>query len=1535
MCPSSTRPKFAIASLSLGSCLHHTLPVKIKAAIPDFEQFVSEVKQGQHTSLFPPSFDHETATERECAVAISTLCKSHSLSIPVLQPLRGFENFASPEAIAHALDDAERWLALMPQLETDLLLVCSNFIEGYQPRQTVKHYLDMQVTAFRLLGERAQKYGLKVGYEALAWGTVVDRWDLAWSVVKEVDMPNVGLILDSFNSLGNQYADPSLPSGVRPISQSILLSNLSALSGIPGDKVFLYQIADAQRPTSPIPSTPSAPARMTWSRASRLFPCETELGAYLPVAKFSDAVMKTGYKGWWSLEVFNKSLMQEGEGCVRSHGERGIRGLKKLWRAVEEVKQAKNEQEKEKAAISYISESKHLGRAAGSQTQTQQAQPTMTPTLTVAYIAIDVSENRQHSVVFRIRPIALFAARRAKRDPHISRLPSELLAAIVLLWADEPSRVKSRGYRVWWTAAACCNGLDPCSFCTDAGVECSYSSEPRRRGPPAGYLRYTETRVSILETFLGLVLSSLSHGNKSEAGTSNNSHARGSLPGPQTFADLANVIRAESTTATQDVWDAYKAVWSASETARVLEKVVVSFAAIVPRPEGQDAGANAGSSKPLLPPRASNDPGAAVSAAESTGMPTPHPHPNTHPEKTQAQTLDPLSPPIPASIFPHNQQHRNSFVHIPESYERTGGRALTPVSVLANVNAAQHVALPPSPTSARPQPNSRIHAHLHPHSQSPQLLQLTHPSSHPSAHTQAHDDLRHITESYSFLEAGGACEPPLRSIPSPASPMRYHHHGEESDSAMMLDDGAPEMSGGYTGAYWRTAQLALREMSPITSTLSALPPTDSIELPPPHVLSQLIDIHYLHVHPTLPILPPKSTLSYMLTSSLNPTSTSPSASASEAHICLILALCAYSGRLSPSVGHSLSSSVTPMQTPTHDHAVLMAMMGGLSPGKVAADLWYEQARTAMNAALRRRGCVETVQTLLLLALRDWGKGNEGQAWLLVGESFAFYLPDDFSVIFSSRITIGLAVRMGQELGLHLATHPNLSSLSHAQSQQFSPEEARMRNNIWGVTIILDVFLSLQLDRPSAISPPSPHHHFNYLSNGIGVAVPSPSAHNQTSSSAAPTTADSMLISNPAGALFAQTISLCRIVSRINFYLYHASLPMPVDGSSANLSAGQVDRLSNDCSPTEKLSVLKDELESWHMALPGQFRISVGEKTAPREVLEVNMLYYVAVILLWRPFCKGRTLHAAETSLEAASTFNVLLEKYRSAPLHPSDPLLAPSTPSTLLTSCNPTLIYLIFTASIAHVSSFRTLSLTLSQTGERPSTTMRLQTQLHLLNCGEALGAIGGTWELAGRCERTLGRLMELEGMKAGAGSVAVAATRPGTASGPGPASMGDGMSLGKRKRECGVETFPHKQHNMGHPNMHSTPPTFDDMPEVPATVDPMHRGSFSGAAGVPPASASASTSSSQIIPSQPPPSGAGPSGHGAAQWLLPSPTTTDSGAGSSFFDTVDMIVDDTAMSTGFEAPAADLFMGVWDGEWDENFLWSQLFSAGVMPDTG
>ncbi|KAF7377560.1 Xylose isomerase-like protein [Mycena sanguinolenta] len=440
-------PKFAIASLSLGNCAHHNLPTKIRTAaslgydgieifIPDFDAFVREVEQGLHRDLFPDAkLPAKDALEVECAKAIGGLCESLNIAIPVLQPLRGFENFASSSCLgggglSAALEAAERWLRLMPHLKTRLLLVCSNFIEpedhpfapfdpakeplsslsgsmgpqttppGPAPspflpspmQEQLSAYLDAQVEAFTALGKIAARYGVRIGYEALAWGTVVDNWEQVWDVVRRVGRENVGIILDSFNYLGNQYADPMvsptflrnatscsqtpipsliplvppLPHGVplrhphslmahlqpQNATHKAVLQNLALLAQtVPAHKVFLYQVADAGPPCTPpatIEPAPHTPARMIWSRAARLFPCEDTRGAWLPVVDMSVAVVEAGYPAaanyacgdeddaWWSLEVFNNSLMDPRPECVQEHGARGLVGLRTLWDRVSE-----------------------------------------------------------------------------------------------------------------------------------------------------------------------------------------------------------------------------------------------------------------------------------------------------------------------------------------------------------------------------------------------------------------------------------------------------------------------------------------------------------------------------------------------------------------------------------------------------------------------------------------------------------------------------------------------------------------------------------------------------------------------------------------------------------------------------------------------------------------------------------------------------------------------------------------------------------------------------------------------------------------------------------------------------------------------------------------------------------------------------------------------------------------------------------------------------------------------------------------------
>jgi 4-hydroxyphenylpyruvate dioxygenase len=111
------------------------------------------------------------------------------------------------------LDRAERKFELMQELGAPLLLVCSNA----QP--DVSGDLGLIAEQLAELAERAAKHSLRIGFEALAWGTKINRFAQAFEVVQRANHPHLGLILDSFHTLAVRD-DPA------------------AIAQLPGDKVF-------------------------------------------------------------------------------------------------------------------------------------------------------------------------------------------------------------------------------------------------------------------------------------------------------------------------------------------------------------------------------------------------------------------------------------------------------------------------------------------------------------------------------------------------------------------------------------------------------------------------------------------------------------------------------------------------------------------------------------------------------------------------------------------------------------------------------------------------------------------------------------------------------------------------------------------------------------------------------------------------------------------------------------------------------------------------------------------------------------------------------------------------------------------------------------------------------------------------------------------------------------------------------------------------------------------------------------------------
>lgn len=136
-------------------------------------------------------------------------------------------------------------------------------------------------------------------------------WKDVWNIVKEVDRPNIGLCLDTFQTAGGEWADPRTSSGLledvsKDEVEQRFHKSLEELSNtIPKDKIYLLQISDAYKAPQPFDAERDDSGllpRGRWSHDFRPLPYN---GGYLPVADVAKAVLETGFRGWFSYEVFD------------------------------------------------------------------------------------------------------------------------------------------------------------------------------------------------------------------------------------------------------------------------------------------------------------------------------------------------------------------------------------------------------------------------------------------------------------------------------------------------------------------------------------------------------------------------------------------------------------------------------------------------------------------------------------------------------------------------------------------------------------------------------------------------------------------------------------------------------------------------------------------------------------------------------------------------------------------------------------------------------------------------------------------------------------------------------------------------------------------------------------------------------------------------------------------------------------------------------------------------------------------------------
>ncbi|KAF5568754.1 3-dehydroshikimate dehydratase [Fusarium napiforme] len=327
----------AILSASLGRAWLHDFANKAKQAsehgFQGIEVFYEDLEYEAKRlhSVETPSNDQILAA----ASHIRELLDGLKLTVIGLQPFLFYEGLKDREQHARLIEKIRLWFKIAKILGTNTIQIPANFLPADQLTG------DMEVIVGDLveladLGIK-QDPPIRFAYEALCWSTHVDTWEKSWEVAQKVDRPNFGLCLDTFNIAGRVWGDPASPTGKTPNADQDLKDSLDRLvKEVTLDKVFYIQVVDAERMETPLVKghpfhVDGNPARMNWSRNARAYMYETDRGAYLPVEDIAKVLIRDmGYKGYVSMELFSRTMSEEGEDVPKQHAKRGIAAWKTL-----------------------------------------------------------------------------------------------------------------------------------------------------------------------------------------------------------------------------------------------------------------------------------------------------------------------------------------------------------------------------------------------------------------------------------------------------------------------------------------------------------------------------------------------------------------------------------------------------------------------------------------------------------------------------------------------------------------------------------------------------------------------------------------------------------------------------------------------------------------------------------------------------------------------------------------------------------------------------------------------------------------------------------------------------------------------------------------------------------------------------------------------------------------------------------------------------------------------------------------------------
>lgn len=150
----------------------------------------------------------------------------------------------------------------------------------------------------RWLAREAASRQLRIAYEGMAWSTVNFTLVTAWNLVKRLNEPNLGLVVDTFHIF-------------------VRSRDASDLDGIPMDRIYLVQLSDLDHGVDRQHVIDTA-------RHHRLLPGYGQF----PNETILQRLREANYPGPMGLEVFNDDLKARDPQAVAREG---MSALRRVW----------------------------------------------------------------------------------------------------------------------------------------------------------------------------------------------------------------------------------------------------------------------------------------------------------------------------------------------------------------------------------------------------------------------------------------------------------------------------------------------------------------------------------------------------------------------------------------------------------------------------------------------------------------------------------------------------------------------------------------------------------------------------------------------------------------------------------------------------------------------------------------------------------------------------------------------------------------------------------------------------------------------------------------------------------------------------------------------------------------------------------------------------------------------------------------------------------------------------------------------------